>query len=87
MQDSDAEAARAWNERVQAVRHGCAAAVRAVAQAGRLTPGVGKGEATDLLWTLLSVETWKRLVRGCGWPQARSVKEVKALARSALLSG
>lgn len=86
MQDTDAEAARAWDDRMQAVRHGCAAAVRAVAEAGRLNQDLSVKEATDLLWAILSVETWERLVRHSGWPQTRYVSTMKALARSALLA-
>ena len=86
MQDTDAEAARAWDDRMQAVRHGCAAAVRATAESGRLAPSLTETEATDLLWALLSVETWERLVRQCGWPQERYVATLTRLARAALLA-
>lgn len=86
MQDSDPEAARAWDDRMQAVRHGCAAAVRAIDEAGRLTPALTEIEATDLLWTILSVETWERLVRACDWPQTRYIEATTTLARAALLA-
>ncbi|SDI54160.1 TetR/AcrR family transcriptional regulator [Lutimaribacter saemankumensis] len=85
MRHTDREAAEAWDGRMQAVRHGCAAAVRAIAGEGRLPPGLTPERATDLLWMLLSVENWERLVRDCGWSQADYEKEIKALARAELV--
>jgi AcrR family transcriptional regulator len=87
MQDGDPEARKAWGDRMAAVREGCAAAVAAVAGEGRLTPGLSEAEATDLLWALLSVETWERLVRDCGWTQARYLARMQALARAAVAAG
>jgi len=86
MRDSDAEAAAAWDDRMQAVRHGCAAAVRALAADGALRPGLAEEEATDLLWALLSVETWERLVRDCGWSQADYERGITELAEAALVA-
>ncbi len=87
MQDTDEEARRAWADRMQAMRQGCAAAVAAIARDGRLTPGLAEDRATDLLWTLLSVTNWAQLTRDCGWPQEDYIAEMTSLARSALLSG
>jgi len=86
MQETDDEARRAWADRMQAVRHGCAAAVAAVEAEGRLAPGLSPERATDLLWTLLSVRNWARLTRDCGWSQAAYTAEMKRLARCALLA-
>ena len=85
MADSDEEAARAWEDRMQALRHGCAAAVRALAADGALSPDLAEDRATDLLWALLSVEAWERLVRGCGWSQESYVTQTQRLARRALV--
>ncbi|EAQ02317.1 hypothetical protein OB2597_19581 [Pseudooceanicola batsensis HTCC2597] len=82
----DAESAKAWDDRMQAVRHGCEAAVRAIAEDGRLKPELTQRDATDLLWTLLSVETWERLVRDCGWTQDRYEQTIKDLAEAALVA-
>jgi hypothetical protein len=86
MRDSDAEAAAAWDDRMQAVRYGCAAAVRALAEEGALTPTLDQDAATDLLWMLLSVENWERLVRDCGWSQSDYESQIKRLASAALLA-
>lgn len=86
MRASDAEAAAAWDDRMQAVRHGCAAAVRALAADKALRPDLTEDSATDLLWTLLSVENWERLVRECGWSQTDYESRIKGLAETALLA-
>jgi AcrR family transcriptional regulator len=86
MRDSDAEAAAAWDDRMRAVRHGCAAAVGALAADKMLRPDLNYEIATDLLWTLLSVENWERLVRDCGWSQTDYESQIKRLAEAALLA-
>ena len=86
MRSTDKEAAAAWNDRMKAVRHGCEAAVQAISQDGSLTRDLTEEAATDLLWTLLSVENWERLIRDCGWTQSAYEKTIKQTAEAALLS-
>lgn len=86
MQDSDAEAAQAWSERMQAVRHGCAAAVVALEADGTLNPMLGVDAATDVLMTLLSVRTWENLCRDCGWSQADYIARMQEIASRALVN-
>lgn len=86
MRDNDSEAASAWDNRMKAVRHGCEAAIRAIARDDQLRRNLTEEAATDLLWTLLSVENWERLVNECGWSQSAYERTLKALADAALLS-
>lgn len=86
MRDSDTEAAEAWDDRMQAVRHGCEAVVRAIAEDGNLRTGLTAQTATDLLWTLLSVENWERLVRDCGWTQAAYEQMMRETAEAVLMA-
>jgi len=86
MRTNDAEAAAAWDDRMQAVRHGCAAAVQALAADKTLRPDLDEEVATDLLWTLLSVENWEQLVRTCGWSQKYYESQIGRLAKAALLA-
>jgi len=87
MQDDDEEAWRAWDDRMQAVRHGCEAAVRALAADGTLRPDLTTDAATDLLWTLLSVRNWEQLTCQAGWSQEDYIERIKDLAVRALSSG
>jgi len=85
MQDSDPEARQAWSDRLTAIRHGCAAAVSALAADGALRADLTEGQGTDLLWSLLSVRMWEHLVRDCGWSQEAYEAEILRLARLALI--
>jgi len=86
MYDSDAEARAAWDDRMNAVRHGCAAAVRALAEDGLLRDDLDETRATDLLAALLSVETWARLVVAAEWSQPDYVATLQRLARAAVMT-
>lgn len=87
MRDTDDAAAAAWDGRMQAMRQGCEAAVEALKRDGMLLPALTLGQATDILWMLLSVRNWEHLTGDCGWPQARYIKAIKSLARRALVVG
>jgi AcrR family transcriptional regulator len=86
MKDSDAEAKAAWNDRMQAVRHGCVAAVAALKRDDELTAELSEDEAADVLWTLLSVRTWEQLRMDCGWSQERYIEVIQATAARTLLA-
>ena len=87
MQDSDEAARLAWADRMAAVRHGCQAAVKALKNDGVLSSGHSVKEATDILWSLLSVQAWEQFTRECGWSQRHYVKTMKELARKMLVAG
>lgn len=84
LKDTDEAAALAWDNRMQAVREGCVAAVGALEQDGALSSGQSAEQAVDILWTLLSVRTWEHLTGDCGWPQDRYIAETKRIAQAAL---
>ncbi|MBV1866252.1 MAG: TetR/AcrR family transcriptional regulator [Rhodobacteraceae bacterium] len=85
MKDSDAAANEAWSNRMQAMREGCAAAVQALVRDQVLMPEHSDAEATDILWTLLSVHNWELLTQECGWTQAQYVAKTIAMARRMLV--
>jgi AcrR family transcriptional regulator len=85
--ESDAAAAAAWHDRMQAVRHGCAAAVEALRDDGALKPGYSVQQAVDVLWALSSVRLWEQLRFDSGWSQASYVETLQKLARDALVAG
>lgn len=86
MREHDPDARAAWDDRMQAVRQGCEAAVRALAADGDLTDAFSVAEATDLLWATLSVPTWEQLRDGCGWSQRAYVDRMKSAARRLLVA-
>jgi len=86
MRDSD-EAAAAWDQRMQDMREGCEAAVEALARDGRLASDQSPRQATDLLWTMLSVRNWEQLTRQCGWSNDAYVAALKSMARRVFVAG
>ena len=85
MRENDKAAAEAWDDRMQAVRHGCQAAVIAIAKDGKLKSDLSEQIATDLLWTLLTVENWEKLVLDCAWSQLTYEDKMIELAEAVLL--
>jgi AcrR family transcriptional regulator len=85
MRATDAEAARAWEDRMAALRNGCSAAVRALAAEERLAPHWSEATATDLLMTLLSVEGWLQLTEERGWTHEAYAERMAEAATGALM--
>lgn len=85
MRDTDEAARDAWDKRMQDMREGCEAAINALAADGDLSPARTPDEATDILWTMLSVRNWEQLTIQCGWSQARYIETITALARRILV--
>ncbi|QKV17166.1 TetR/AcrR family transcriptional regulator [Oricola thermophila] len=85
MQDEDDAARIAWADRLRAVREGFEAAVGALDRDGVLSPDYTPKQATDLLWTLVSIENWEHLVIDCNWSQSDYVEAMKSLARRVLV--
>jgi len=81
MKDTDEAAAKAWELRMQAMRQGCEAAIAALERDGKLSSDLSPIQATDLLWTLLSVRNWEQLTKECGWSQRRYIETTTLLAR------
>jgi hypothetical protein len=61
MRETDEAASAAWNERMSDMREGCEAAINALQRDGTLSPAYSVIEATDILWTLLSVRNFEQL--------------------------
>lgn len=85
MKENDKEAEVAWHERMQAVRHGCEAVIKALANDGTLSSDLSHRQATDALWMLLSVRNWELLRTECGWSQKRYIETMKLIAHNTLI--
>ncbi len=81
MKDTDEAAAKAWDDRMSDMREGCHAAIEALHLDETLNPDYSPQQATDLLWTMLSVRNWEHLTLDCGWSQELYIKKLKFLAR------
>ena len=85
LQETDSAAAEAWNGRMLAVRHGCAAAIHALDRDGQLSAIYTTEQATDMLWMLLSVRSWEQLTQVSEWTQSEYVSHIHSLARKAFV--
>lgn len=85
VKSTDEAARAAWDDRMQAVRHGCEAAVSALKEDGMLVTDYSAEQATDILWMLLSVENWNQLRHECGWPQEYYIVAMQGMARRMLV--
>lgn len=81
MKDTDEAAAMAWDDRMQAFREGCEAAIEALHKDGKLAPTHSIQQATDILWTLLSVRNWEQFTVDCGWSKQKYNEVTKQLAQ------
>ncbi len=80
LKETDAEAADAWNKRMMDMREGCEAAIGALARDKTLSRDTTPKQATDVLWTLLSVRNWEHLTIDCGWSQKKYLQFLKKTA-------
>jgi hypothetical protein len=80
----DEAAAAAWRDRSQNRLRGATAIVQRLQAEGRVHRGWSTGEATALLWELVSFRVWDDLVNEARLSPARYVEVVTATALAAL---
>ncbi|MEP3244554.1 MAG: TetR/AcrR family transcriptional regulator [Sneathiella sp.] len=82
MSDTDKAAAKTWADRMEDMREGCEAAILALSRDGTLSKDYTIEEATDLLWTMLSVRNWEHLTIDCGWSQEKYAETIMSSTRT-----
>jgi len=85
VKETDDAAMRAWDDRMQAVWQGCEAAVKALKADDVLKTEYAIDDASDILWTLLSVYNWEQLTIECGWAQEKYVDYVLNIAKQVMV--
>ncbi len=83
--DTDPDAAKAWADRMDALRHGCRAAIDALVEDNQLRSEWTADVATDVLMGLMSVRQWEFHTQVCGWPQAHVRARLVRMARLVLV--
>lgn len=84
VRDTDEAAAAAWADSMGCLRAACEAVVNKLKRDGALAAGWSVGDATEMMLTALSVQTWEQLTGEFGWAQKRYVARTKALLHGAL---
>ncbi len=69
----------AWGNYIPEI-YGIARVLLALKADGRLSSDNTRGQATALLWTLLSVRNWEHLRLDCGWSQKAYIAGIKTSA-------
>jgi AcrR family transcriptional regulator len=78
---SDEAAAAAWNERMGALKECCRYAIEALQRDNMLAAEWTSPEATDLLWTMLSIQIWEHLTVECGWTNPQYVNWMQRVTK------
>jgi AcrR family transcriptional regulator len=84
LRETDEAAAAAWNDRMQALHNGCLQIIQNVEREGALASGWTAAQAADVLWAMLSLDTWERLTIDRGWSKEQYVEQMQRAAKRAL---
>jgi AcrR family transcriptional regulator len=84
--DSDEAAAAAWSDIMGCLRDVCAQIVQVLDQEGRLSSDWSQKNATDFMWTMISIYIWEQLTKECGWSNEQYISHITQTLTSALLS-
>ena len=85
VRETDEAAAAAWDDRMGAVRESCRITIEALHREGMLAREWSRGEAVDLMWTMLSIRNWEQLTLECGWSSSQYVGRMQKLLKRALV--
>ena len=81
----DPDAARAWADRMTALRHGFATLAASLRRDGALAAPWTARAAAEYLWAGSSVQTWELLAVDCGWGAAKTSKALRRSLAAAVL--
>ena len=85
--ETDEAVAAAWDDRMATVREACHDIAERLQHDGALVPGWSLDEATDLLWTMLSIRNWESLTIERGWATERYVGRMQELTKRTFVRG
>jgi AcrR family transcriptional regulator len=85
--DTDEAMAAAWNNSMGCLRDVCQQTIETLSQEGNLAAGWSTKEATDMFWTLISIQNWEQLTVECGWSTEEYITAMKTLLKRTFLTG
>lgn len=85
LKDTDSDAASAWADRMQMLKGICGSIVEELDKEKKLTKELTTNEATDLMWSLVSVHFWELLTIDRGVGQKRYLELLEKMLRDVLL--
>jgi AcrR family transcriptional regulator len=81
IRESDEAAAAAWDGSMGCLRDVCREIIEALDHDGVLASEWSHNEATEMLYTLLSIQNWEQLTLESGWSTAQYVDWMKTLLK------
>jgi len=85
--ETDEAVAAAWDDRMRVVQEACRDIVGRLQHDGMLAPGWSQVEASEMLWSLLSIGNWENLTLERGWSVGLYVARMKELTKRAFVLG
>ena len=79
VRETDDAAEAAWEDCMSCHKSGCADIVGALKSEEKLAAGWSDSEATEMMWVLLSFQTWEQLTVECGWSTQQYIKWMQAV--------
>jgi AcrR family transcriptional regulator len=79
--DSDEAIAAAWNSSMGCLLGVCQETIEALDREGILAQEWSRKEATEMLFTMLSVTNWEQLIMECGWSITQYIHWMTTLAK------
>lgn len=83
--NTDEAAAAAWDDRMSALRSGCDAVIRSIAEDGQLAPGWTVDTGIEALWSMMLVPVWENLTINCGWTSGQYKEQLTLMAHTTFL--
>lgn len=80
----DQDAAKAWEDRMTALRKGPAHIAKRLHSEGTLADELDAETAADLMWVIASVQVWDALTRDRGWSTAKYQQQLSQTLRRTL---
>lgn len=77
VRETDAAAKAAWDDCMSCHQSGCRDIIAALKSEGKLSSNWTDSSATEMMWVMLSFQTWEQLTVECGWPTPQYVKWMK----------
>ena len=83
--DSDEAMAAAWNNSMGCLRDVCQQTIETLDSEGMLSSEWSPEDATELFWTVISINNWEQLTKECGWSTKQYLDHMKTLLKRTLV--
>jgi AcrR family transcriptional regulator len=75
--DTDTDAAKAWEDRMEVLHEGCRRVMEGLVQGGMLASEWTPEQAAEMMWAMFSVSVWESLTIELGWTNDEYVSRMQ----------